>query len=115
MIIFWVTRPIKFVALKYGAYKSSNVKVDYEIDVLDKLKNYLKTKDNFVQDWEKIKDSYISISSTKRHIRNQIKFIDNRDKKKCMESLCTDGKFSFTYNGITNNNSNPSHDIKEFW
>lgn len=31
-----------------------------------------------------------------------------------MKGLCTDGKFPFTYDSITDNNPNPSHNIKEF-
>ena len=45
--IFWVTGPIRFAVLEYGTYKSWNIKVDYKIDVVDKLRNYLKTKGIF--------------------------------------------------------------------
>lgn len=51
---------------------------------------------------------------TKRHVRNQIKLMDNGDEKKWIERLCTNGMFLFTYDGITDNNTNPNHDIKEF-
>ena len=44
MAIFWVIGPIKFAVLEYEIYKSWNIKVDYKIEVLDKFKNYLKTK-----------------------------------------------------------------------
>lgn len=44
MAMIWVTGPIKFAALEYGTYKSRNIKVDCEMDVLDKLRNYLKSK-----------------------------------------------------------------------
>lgn len=54
MAIFQVIRLIKFAALEYGIYKSRNIKVDCEIDVLDELKNYLKTKGILSQDWEKV-------------------------------------------------------------
>lgn len=52
---------------------------------------------------------------TKHYFRNQIELIDDGDKKEWMKSLCVEDKFLFTYNGITNNNSNYGHDIKEFW
>lgn len=47
MAIFWVTRPIKFAALEYSTYKSWNVNVDCEMNVLDEPRNYLKTKGIF--------------------------------------------------------------------
>lgn len=47
MAIFWVTRPVKFAALKYGTYKFWTIKVDCKIDSFDEFKNYLKTKDIF--------------------------------------------------------------------
>lgn len=48
--IFWVTGLIGFVALEYGIYKSENIKMDCEIDILDKLKNYLKINSILNQD-----------------------------------------------------------------
>lgn len=54
--IFKVARPIKFAVLEYGTYQSWNIEVDYEINVLDKFRNYLKTKGILGQDYEKFKD-----------------------------------------------------------
>lgn len=70
MAIFWVNRQIKLAALEYDTYKSWNVKIIFKIDVLDDLRNYLKTKSILNQDWEKVKNFYITMSSTKYHIRN---------------------------------------------
>lgn len=41
--------------------------------------------------------------------------MNDRDQKKWIESLCINKKFPFTYNGITNNNLNFGHDIKNFF
>lgn len=112
LAIFWVTGPIKFTVLEYNTYKSWNVKVDCEIDVLDELKNYLKTKGILGQDWKKVDDPWRSISLIKSHVKNLIEFIDKGDKKEWMESLCDAEKFLFTYNGIANSNPNSGHNIK---
>lgn len=40
--------------------------------------------------------------------------MDNRDKKKWIKSLYIEEKFLFNYNGITDNNFNPNHNIEEF-
>lgn len=52
MSIFWVTRPIKYVALEYSIYKFWNAKIDCKIDILDEheLKNYFKTRGIISQD-----------------------------------------------------------------
>lgn len=47
MTVFWVTEAVKYASLKYGLYKNWNIKVDCEINVLDKIMNFLKTKNIF--------------------------------------------------------------------
>lgn len=113
MANFQVTGPIKFVALKYSIYRSWNVKVDCKINVLDKLGNYLKSKNILGQNQEKINDLWITMLLTKSYIKDQIELIDNRDKKEQMESLYN--TFSFIFDNIADSNPNPSHKIEEFW
>lgn len=112
--IFWITRPIKFAVLEYSIYKFQNMKINYEIDILNKLKNYFKTKSIFDQDWKKIDDFWIKKFLTKNYIKNQIELIDNKNKKKQIKSLCDIEKFPFIYNSIDNSNPNFNHNIKDF-
>lgn len=57
----------------------------------------------------------IKMSLIKRHIKNQIKLMDDGNRKNWIESLYTKEKFQFIYDRITGNNHNPGNNIKEFW
>lgn len=57
---------------------------------------------------------YINISLIKDYFRNQINFIDNKDGKKQIKSMCNKRSFPFIYNGIVDRNPNASYDIKQF-
>lgn len=81
---------------------------------VDELKNYLKMKDIFGQDCEKVENPQIMMFLTKPNIKNQIELMDEGGEKNQMEILYTGEKFLFTYDGITNNNPHPGHNIKEF-
>lgn len=50
IVMFWVTRPIKFAALEYSIYKSENMKIDCKMNILNEVRNYLKTKGILGQD-----------------------------------------------------------------
>lgn len=50
MAIFWVIKSSKYTSLKYGLCESWNIKVDYKMDVLDKIMNFFKTKNIFGKD-----------------------------------------------------------------
>lgn len=50
IILFWVFRLIKYVSLEYRLYKSWNIKVNCEIDVLNKIINFFKIKSIFSKD-----------------------------------------------------------------
>lgn len=67
--------------MKYGLNKSWNVKVNCEIDILDKRINFLKAKDILAKDWERNNDAYISMLLMKKYIKNQTYFMNNKDEK----------------------------------
>lgn len=81
IIIFQITKPIKYASLEYRLYKSWNIKVDYKIDILNKIINFLKTKNIFDKNWIRDNNVCMSILSMKNHVNNQINLINNRDKK----------------------------------
>lgn len=81
MAVFWVIRPIKYASLEYELYKNQNIKVDYKINILDKIMNFLKTKNILSKYWVRNINAKISILLTKNHIRDQIDLIDNEDEK----------------------------------
>lgn len=110
--IFWVIRSIKYTSLKYGLCKSQNIKVDYKMDVLNKIMNFFKTKNILGKDQVRENNVCISMLSIKNYVRDQINLIDNRDKKKQIESICDGESFSFTYNSIAYKNLNFGHEIK---
>ncbi len=114
MAVFWVIGPIKYASLEYGSFNTWNVKVDCEMSVLDGIRNFLKTQGILGDEWVKNEDPWISMSSTKNHVRDQISLMDDGEEKEWMESLCNGGKFPFTYDGIADRNPNPGHDIEEF-
>lgn len=51
----------------------------------------------------------------KSYKKNQIKLINNMDKKEWIKSLYNTKKFLFIYNEIANSNYNPGHNIKILW
>lgn len=61
IVIFWITESVKFAALEYGIHEFQNIKMDYKIDILDKLKIYLKTKNILGQYQEKVNNPQISL------------------------------------------------------
>lgn len=79
--IFWVIGPIKYAKLEYELYKNWNIKVNYKIDVLDKIINFLKIKSIFSKDWVRDNDICLSLLLIKDYVRDQIDPIDNKDKK----------------------------------
>lgn len=40
MTIFWIFKLIKYVNLKYRKYNTLNIKVNYKLDILDKIRNF---------------------------------------------------------------------------
>lgn len=43
--VFWVTGLIRYASLEYKLYKSWNIKIDYKMDIVNKIIIFLKTKD----------------------------------------------------------------------
>lgn len=52
-----VTRAIKYINLEFEKYNAWNVKVDAKLNVLDRIKNFLKIKDPFSNEQIKVIDS----------------------------------------------------------
>lgn len=53
LIALWVIRPIKYASLEYRKFKTWNVKVDCKPNILDEMRNFLKTQSILDNKWEK--------------------------------------------------------------
>lgn len=70
IVVFWVTRSIKYTSLEYGLYKSWNIKVNCKMDVLDKIINFFKAKGILSKDWVTDNNACISMSLIKNHVKD---------------------------------------------
>lgn len=68
--------------MKYRLYKSLNIKIDYKIDIINKIMSFLKTKNIFGKDKIRDNNACISILWMEDHIRDKIDLIDNKNEKK---------------------------------
>lgn len=112
---FWVVGRIEYVRLLMTVdYPTWNIKLMCNGDLLDDLKETLRTQGILGKDWVKNTEKYINISTNKAHVKDQIALMDDSNERDWMDRLCDGKKIPFTYDGITDNNPNPGHDHQEF-
>ena len=79
--VFGVIESINYTSLEYRKFDIWNVKVDCEPGILDGLRGFQKTKDLLGKEWVEVMDPWISISSTKVHVRDQISLMEDGEEK----------------------------------
>lgn len=79
--MFWVTGLIQYTSLKYGIYKSWNIKVDCDVNVVTEIQDFFQPSGILGKDWTKANDNTISMLSKKNHVYNQIDLIDDGNEK----------------------------------
>lgn len=112
---FWVIKSIEYARFELNpTYSSWNIKVICNENILKNLRQIFLAQDILGKDWVKLADKFINVSTNKFYVKDLIAFIDDNDEREWMSQLCVKKKFSFTYNGVNNENPNPGYDIEEF-
>lgn len=111
MAVFWVFGTIIYLALTLKIYNSWFVKVIYNNNDLENLRDNLQAWKILGKKWSnKTNVKFLNFESTKSHIKNLIKILNDKDEWEWIDRLCNSGVLFFIYNRIANANKNLGYD-----
>lgn len=115
MAQLWAIGTIENAWLKFGLYKSWNIKVTLPNNKLKDLQDKLLAHGILGSAWTGAEmEQKLNISSRKQYVNDLLSLIEDMGNREYLEELTQLGRFLFTYNGITDTDPNPDYAVDEF-